>query len=439
MAQFFKASKKSPQPQRKGIISALDHQLQGVIREAEGGTRFVAGALPGEQVTYKPVSKFSAELISLHSTSPQRRTPPCPYYHECGGCDVQHLNEDAQQSYKQTAVEGLLHKFAQIESLTWQPTLTLHPWGYRRKARLATFWDGKRQRLRLGFRAGKSKQITEISECLVLQPSLSALIEPLRHVLSQNKLGAALGHVELIQANSIHIVLRMMRDLSTLQRQQLTDFSEQHAINMWVQDEHAVTPLRPDTLAYDNSIDGDPLYFTPGDFLQINADVNQQMVHQALDWLAPDAAATVLDLFAGVGNFSLPLARRVARVVAIEGVTAMTQQLMRNADLAGCSNLIGKTRDLSQVRAKELAAFAADYWLLDPARAGAQGIAEQLLKLPEDAKPTRIVYVSCAPDTLARDAKSILAAGYQLKKLGLVDMFPQTHHIETMVCFERVA
>ena len=444
MVQFFKASKKTDKQPRKGCVVALDHQLQGVVREQSGGTRFVAGALPGEQITYKPLSKFSAELLSVKSASTERIEPPCPYYQACGGCDVQHLNESDQQTYKQAAVAGLLQKFAQTEQLLWQPTLMADAWGYRRKARLATFWDGKRQHLRLGFRAAKSKQITEIANCLVLRPSLSALIEPLRQLIFDTGLGRTLGHIELIQANVVHVVLRVLKPLSAPQKQELRAFAERHSLAFWLQDDNSIASVTTakecnDAFCYDQSIDGDRLYFTPGDFIQVNADVNEQMVRQALAWLAPESDAVVLDLFAGVGNFSLPLARRVKQVIAIEGVAGMSQQLADNAQAAGCDNLTAETQDLSQIGAKKLASYNATHWLLDPARAGADKIVEQLGQLPEQRKPKRIVYVSCAPDTLARDSKCILAAGYRLKQLGLVDMFPQTHHIETMVCFERVA
>lgn len=439
MARFFKPAAKPQRQLTHGRVDGLDHQLRGVVREPSGHTVFVAGALPGEHITYKPLSKFNAQLIKVRSVVGERRQPSCPYYTQCGGCDTQHITEVTQRQFKQQAVTELLRKFAQLETTNWQPVLHSQGWQYRRKARLATYWNKNSQQLRMGFRAAKSQQVTAIPDCPVLEPELSALIEPLRRQLAELRLGPILGHVELIKTNTQHVVLRLIKPATAQQQQALRVFEAQYQVNFWLQDDTQTNALNPDSIAYDVTRDGDRLGFTPGDFLQVNAAVNQQMVSQALAWLAAPTSATVLDLYAGVGNFSLPLARRVKQVIAIEGVKSMSQRLADNAQRAGLQNVQALTTDLSQVTAKSLAEFQADHWLLDPARAGAYAVAEQLQLMTDAARPRRIVYVSCAADTLARDTRKIVAAGYQLKQLGLVDMFPQTHHIETMACFERVA
>ncbi|MGM0481407.1 MAG: 23S rRNA (uracil(1939)-C(5))-methyltransferase RlmD [Pseudomonadota bacterium] len=446
MAQFFKpkskraAAARHQKPVQRRVVEALDHQGRGVVRANDGAVYFIDQVLPTEQIRFRPVKKFQAELLSIEQPAAERQQPPCPYYDRCGGCDLQHLAGAQHQQYKQNTVTELLAKFAGVKTqLDWQPIVSAGDWHYRRKARLAVKWHADNNSLWLGFRQPQSKKVTVIDDCLVLVTALSDLLVPLRQLLSSSVIGAVLGHVELIQANTVHVVLRLTAPLTDQQRQQLLCFAEQHQLQFWLQTETEVAALQQQQLSYDSSIDGDRLYFSASDFLQVNQAANQQMVAQALAWLQVSQDDTVLDLFSGVGNFTLPLARRAAQVVAIEGVAGMTEKLVYSAEQAQLHNVRAKTADLNQITARQLTSYQASLWLLDPARAGAESVCQSVSAMSRDQRPKRIVYVSCAPVTLARDSQFLLQAGYQIKHLGLVDMFPQTHHIETMVCFERVA
>lgn len=446
MAQFFKpkpkatASARRQKPVQRGVVKALDHQGRGVVRADDNAVYFIEQVLPTEQIRFRPLKKYQAELLAIEQTAEERQHPPCPYYVRCGGCDMQHLDNTRQQQHKQTTVTELLAKFAGLtEQLNWQPIVYAEHWHYRRKARLAVKWHGNDDSLWLGFRPPQSKKVTVIDECPVLVESLSRLLVPLRQLLGSSRIGAVLGHVELIEVNKVQVVLRLAASLSAAQQQQLVSFAKQYKVQFWLQNDTDVIPLQPQQQCFDLSIDDDRLYFAGGDFLQVNENVNQKMVEQALQWLQPGRDDTVLDLFAGVGNFSLPLARRAARVVAIEGVAAMTEKLSYSAEQAGLTQLTAETVDLTQITARQLAAYKANLWLLDPARAGAEAVCRAVMSIAAEQRPARIVYVSCAPVTLARDSEWLMQAGYRIKTLGLVDMFPQTHHIETMVYFERVA
>lgn len=456
MAKFFKPQKHAKparqQPLQTAEVEALDHQGRGIVRGNNNrGTKqqtyFVAGVLPGEIIRFRPQLKHQAECHRIEQAAEQRQKPPCPYYQRCGGCDLQHLDIAGQRQHKQTTISQLLMKFAGCDEteLNWQPPLLAEPYHYRRKTRLAAYWkanngQANNGQLVLGFRQPKSKQITPVEQCLVLVEPLERLLVPLQQCLQTMTIGRSLGHVELIQTTAIHVVLRLLAAPTEPQRELLQRFAQQHSLSVWLQLDEGIEPLlteQPDP--DDSSIDGDALYFTVGDFLQINADLNPLMVEQAIDWLDAEPEHKVLDLFSGLGNFSLPLARRVANVHAVEGVSRMAERLQDNAERASLKNVSASSCDLSQITAQQLNDWQADMWLMDPARAGAERIAQALNELPEAERPERILYVSCAPDTLARDSRLILAAGYRIKQLSLVDMFPQTHHIETMVCFERAA
>lgn len=446
MAQFFKPKRKKSTPKQAPVttadVIALSHQGQGVVKLPQGNKQrvyFVDDALPGENIRLRPLKGHQAEFIERLSTSEHRQQPPCPYYQHCGGCDMQHLDAASLREHKQATVTELFAKFAQANQLPWQAPIISPAVEYRRKARLAVKWHSREQSLWLGFRRPQSQSIVNIEHCLVLDPALDALLEPLRELLESARIGAVLGHVELIKAEQLHVVLRIVKPLAKQQQQQLTAFSEQHQVHTWLQNDDELIALEQDSSAYDLSLDTDRLYFTAGDFLQVNAAVNQAMVAQAMAWLAPNKEHRVLDLFAGIGNFTLPLARRAQSVIAIEGIERMTQRIADNAAAANLATVTTHTQDLATLTAAQVRGFGADLWLLDPARAGAEQVAQLLNKLSTQHRPQRILYVSCSPDTLARDSQHLLHANYAIKKIGLVDMFPQTHHIETMVCFEMMA
>ena len=303
---------------------------------------------------------------------------------------------------------------------------------------LATRWLGKEQRLIVGFRAAQSHQIVPIADCLVADQVLLQVVNTLYPLLNVAAVASQLGHIEVINVNKPLVLLRLTGRLEDTVIAQLRDWQTTHKVDVWLQNDTETWPLNPAATAFDTSIDGDKLYFQPGDFLQVNGSVNQRMVEQAMTWLQPTKTQRVIDFFAGIGNFSLPLARRCKAVVTVEGVARMAQQTHENAQLNGLDNVTALTADLNQITAAELGE-AADLWCLDPARPGAEGVVRLLQQLAPQQRPQKILYVSCAADTLARDVAAIEQAGYRLTRIGTVDMFPQTHHIETMVCLERVA
>ncbi|NQZ03905.1 23S rRNA (uracil(1939)-C(5))-methyltransferase RlmD [Idiomarina sp.] len=447
MAQFFKPNgkgrKKSPPSYvLTGTADALDHQGRGVVRISKQGKSrvyFVPQLLPGETAQFKVTGQQNIELLARQSTAAERRQAPCPYYDDCGGCDLQHINETHQRRHKQQVVTELFAKMAGMKKeLPWHDTLIADDWQYRRKARLAIYQRATKQPWRLGFRAHASKHIVDIPQCAVLDSELNRLITDFRKMLDSAQLGPKIGHVELIKAPAAQLCLRITQPLSSEQTQQLEAFSTTSECAVWLDNGQQLKALSQNAICFDETIDGDRLVFMPGDFIQVNARVNQQMVKQAVNWLAPQADDEILDLFAGIGNFTLPLARRAKSVTAVEGVSAMTKQLAANATTANLSNVYAHTFDLGTNEVSRLLEKGYQRILLDPARAGAEAVCQCIAKLQSDKQPEQIVYVSCSPDTLARDSRWLLDNGYEIAHISLVDMFVQTHHIETMVSFKKV-
>ncbi|AZG37130.1 MULTISPECIES: 23S rRNA (uracil(1939)-C(5))-methyltransferase RlmD [Shewanella] len=452
MAQFFQAKpNKSKQLSAKLSLSVtqLDHLGAGIAQH-QGKIVFIPGVLPGETATVQFVeqkkSYAKAKLIAIDVASAHRITPHCPHYHQCGGCDLQHMDTNVQRDHKQTSLVDLISKLSSaktIEADIIAEPLVGEAWHYRRRARLATLFDKNSQRLQLGFRAANSNKIVSIQQCPVLAESLSALITPLAVNLNQLKAKASLGHVELTQAdNGNFAVLRVTKVLPASDIRWLTGFAEKHQLNLLLQDDAGqLTQLYPLSQANDDVV-ALPYYhlaqesvrcsFTPGNFVQVNGAINQAMVDQAIEWLAPQAGERILDLFCGVGNFSLPLARRAAEVIGVEGVPEMVQQAKQNAIDNQLDNVTFHHADLSADLSTQTWLGKIDKLLLDPARAGAFESLQWLQKM----QPKKVVYVSCNPASLARDSSVLLANGYRIAQVGLVDMFPQTHHIEAMVLFE---
>ena len=452
MAQFFKEKpNKSKQLSAKLTldITQLDHLGAGIAQH-QGKVVFVPGALPGERATVQLVeqkkSYAKAKLIKIDTPSTRRINPHCPHYVQCGGCDLQHMDYQAQHDHKQTALVDLITKLSSAETVTDNLVATPivdNAWHYRRRARLATVFDKNTQRLQLGFRAANSNKIVEINQCPVLAEPLSELITPLAVNLNQLKAKASLGHVELTQAdNGRFAVLRITKTLPNSDLRWLSGFAEKYQLTMLLQDDVGqLTQLYP-ALPSNESDATLPFYlladnsvrcsFTPGNFVQVNGVINHAMVEQAVAWLDPQSGERILDLFCGVGNFSLPLAKKAAQVIAVEGVVEMVEQAKQNALDNQLTNVSFYHADLSADLSEQTWLGKIDKLLLDPARAGAYESLQWLQKM----QPKKVVYVSCNPASLARDSSVLLANGYRIAKVGLVDMFPQTHHIEAMVLFE---
>ncbi|MCW2101476.1 UNVERIFIED_ORG: 23S rRNA m(5)U-1939 methyltransferase [Pseudomonas psychrophila] len=404
----------------------------------EGRTWFVSGALAGEEVEARVLGAHGkvveARTERVFTASASRREAPCKLAGKCGGCSVQHLPHDEQLALKQRMLAEQLTRVAGVEPDEWAAPLTGPEFGYRRRARIAVRWDARAKRLDVGFRAAGSQDIVAIDHCLVLVQALQPIMSGLPAMLRQLSNPKALGHVELFSGSANAVLLRHMAPLSAADLQVLQNFSATHHAQLWLQGDGEPQPVDlTQTLGYRLQQWDLELAYRPGDFVQVNAGVNEAMVAQALEWLAPQADERVLDLFCGLGNFALPLARQVREVVAVEGVTTMVERAAQNAVSNKLHNAAFFQADLSQPLVDATWAsqgFAAV--LLDPPRDGAFEVVRKLSGL--GAK--RLVYVSCNPATLARDTVELMKQGYRLKRAGILDMFPQTAHVEAMALFE---
>lgn len=403
----------------------------------ENRTWFVAGALPGEQVEARVLGARSqvvdarAERILVAAES--RRPAPCRHASVCGGCSLQHMPHEQQLLLKQQQLNDQLTRIAGVQPDEWAPPLVGPEFGYRRRARIAVRWDAKAKRLDVGFRAAASQDIVSISECLVLVQPLQSIVQVLPEVLRRLSKPQALGHVELFSGTASAVLVRHTAPLPEADIALLQAFCAEHQAQLWLHGTDEPQPFdTTQVLGYRLAQWDLQLAYRPGDFVQVNAPVNEAMIAQALDWLAPKANERVLDLFCGLGNFSLPLARQVQEVVAVEGVQVMVDRAASNALANGLGNAHFFQADLSNSLAD--APWAAQGFsavLLDPPRDGALQAVEGLAKL--GAK--RVLYVSCNPATLARDTAVLVQQGYRLKRAAILDMFPQTAHVEAMALF----
>jgi 23S rRNA (uracil1939-C5)-methyltransferase len=437
MAQFYSAKRRVTTRQIITVtVNDLDPFGQGVARH-NGKTLFIAGALPGEQAEVtitEDKRNFSQAVVKRRLTdSPERVVPRCPHFGVCGGCQQQHANVPLQQQAKSRALARMMGTRDAPREVN--EIISGEPWGYRRRARLSLNFNLKTHTLQMGFRKASDKEPVEIKRCPVLVPQLEALINPLRKCLSELKAVRKLGHVELVLAGSGPLmVLRHLSPLEPADRQKLEQFSHSVGLALFLApDGETLEANGNDAPWYDS--DGLRLSFSPRDFIQVNDGVNQQMVARAIDWLDVQPKDRVLDLFCGMGNFTLPLAKRAASVVGVEGVAALVAKGEYNAQNNSLKNVTFFHENLEEdVTRHAWAAQGFDKILLDPARAGAPGVMQHVISLA----PKRVVYVSCSPTTLARDSEALLAAGYQIQRLAMLDMFPHTGHLESMALFERI-
>lgn len=442
MVQIYKA----PKGKKQGTvgatkltlnIDALEHGGLGVCRSHQPVV-FVEGGLPGEQLDVRISEKkpryWQGIAVKVLSPSAQRIAPFCPHSRECGGCQNQHISQVDLLAHKQNAVGQLLQRQTGMTTLNWQSPILGPAQGYRRKARLAIDAQNKAE-VKVGFRAKGSDQVVSISQCPILTEPLQAVLAPLLHLIKQLKGTKQLGHLSVLDAdNQLQLCLRITRALPAEDIARLRQFAEENTLRLLLE----TAPNRFELVCGDNQdacyapVPELSLSVGPNDFIQVNQSVNQAMVNQALAWLAAVPGERVLDLFCGVGNFSLPLARAGASVIGVEGVEAMVKRASDNASANGLQ-VDFRCLDLSDSDALSRLPTEVDRVLLDPARAGAQALMPILHKL----KPKGILYVSCNPATFTRDAAMLVEKGWQIDKIGLMDMFPQTAHTELMAHFSR--
>ncbi len=431
MAQFYSAKRRVTTREIITVtVNDLDPFGQGVARH-NGKALFVPGLLPGERgdVTLtEDKRQFARGAVKRRlNDSPERETPPCPHFGVCGGCQQQHASVALQQRSKSSALARLMkHEVDDI--------IAAEPWGYRRRARLSLNYQPKTQTLEMGFRKASASDIVNVVRCPVLTPQLEALVPSLRECLQSLEGVRHLGHVELVLAdNGPLMVLRHTAPLTLADREKLERFSHSQGVALFLAPESAILEQVSGELPWYTSA-GLRLTFSPRDFIQVNDKVNQQMVDRALAWLDVQPDDRVLDLFCGMGNFTLPLAQRAASVVGVEGVAALVEKAKENAQQNGLHNVTFFHENLEDdVTKQPWAQHGFNKVLLDPARAGAAGVMQHVLKL----SPKKVVYVSCNPATLARDSEALLNAGYTMSHLAMLDMFPHTGHLESMVLFEH--
>ena len=438
MANFFQASKK-----KQTLGQVFDITIERVDLNGCGVARlnnkpvFIEQTLPGEVVKAKIVeqkSKYSrAKIIEISQPSPQRVKPLCEHFRSCGGCDLQHWSFSEHLAFKQEKVMNLFQRNQVEQPLPWQNAIVSEPWYYRRKARIGVQYD-KHNKAVLGFRQKSTNQLTTIKKCHVLVEEVSTIFTLLKDIVNQLSLSRSVGHIEIIVTEQVNLVIRQLKNLNDKDRA-LWESAEQ--LNRWqvfIDDGEQVQPLtkvKPLTYALSNNIE---LSFKTTDFIQINHRVNVSMVEQALNWLSLKPTDIVLDLFCGLGNFSLSLAQKVKQVVGVEGVQNMVERATINAQANQLTNCRFYQTDLNADWSKQTwSQEKFNKVLLDPARAGALEAIEQLVQL----SVKHILYVSCDPSTLARDAKQLISHGYKIEKIALIDMFSQTKHVETMVLFSR--
>lgn len=430
-------------------IESLTHEGIGVAH-LDGKAVFIEGALPGERVRFRYYNKKkrydTGAAIDILRASPDRVVPRCPYFGVCGGCSMQHLDSRAQLPAKQQVLVDNLVRLGKVSPERWLTPLAAESWGYRRRARLGARLVPKKGGVLVGFRERRRSYITPLESCEVLHAQVARLLPDLRALISGLSQPHRLPQIEVAvgegEAPQTALVLRHLDALSNADRELLRDFAQTHALQIWLQAGAPETieplwPAMPPALSYALPDFDLELEFGPMDFVQVNAALNRKMLRQALELLAPRAEESVLDLFCGLGNFSLPLAQRTRRVLGLEADAGLVARASRNAQRNRLINAEFRVADLFHEEAETpWGVERFDLWLLDPPRTGAM---EVIKRLQADASdPNRILYVSCNPATLARDAEVLVhVKGYRLVAAGALDMFPQTSHVEAMALFVR--
>ena len=424
-------------------ITNLTHDGRGVAH-IDGKAVFVTGALPGERVRIA-LSKRSrsfdeAKVEQLLTRSPDRVEPRCIHFGTCSGCSLQHMSPTAQIAAKQRVLADNFERIGKVEPAVWLDPLTDESWGYRRKGRLSVKWVAKKDKVLVGFREVNPRFVADLSICHTLLPQVGERLVALGELVGSLDAKSQIAQIEIAAGDAmVALTFRNLQPLSESDRTALITFGQAHDLAILLQpggpdSVHALWPLDI-ALSFripESDID---IVFRPLDFIQVNAGMNQRMIARALELLDPQPTDVVLDLFCGLGNFTLPIARRAGRVIGVEGEVALVARARENATRNHIDNaeflvadLAGDQRDAPWVQRRH------DKLLLDPPRSGAAAVLEYLPRKGTD----RIVYVSCHPASLARDAGTLVTQhGFRLAAAGVMDMFPHTGHVESIALFER--
>ena len=422
-------------------VVALSHDGRGIAKLA-GKTLFIEDALPGEEVSFRIHKRHrdydEARVLEVITPSPARVVPRCTHFGVCGGCSLQHLEPAAQLAAKQQTLLDNLKRIGGVEPAEILPPLTGPAWGYRRRARFSVHRDGTR--VAVGFKERSRPRVAELDHCDVMDPKLGGLIAPLAELLSTLSIAARIPQLEAAMGEGdVVLVLKTLSMPSEGDRAALTAFEDRHGIRFYLQAgrPESSTPLRGPAvdlhyLLPDSNVG---IHFEAMDFIQVNGEVNRKLVQLALRELDLQPGDQALDLFCGLGNFTLPMARTAASVTGVEGEQELVGRARRNAELNGLANAEFAQADLFAER--QSGAWAGRRYariLLDPPRAGAREI---IARFPA-FHARKLVYVSCHPATLARDAKILLEEqGWRLSRAGVLDMFPHTSHVESIAVFDK--
>lgn len=425
-------------------VAGLTHDGEGIVRGEK--VVFVAGALPGESITFRRIRKHrqhdEAELVEVLSPAPERVAPRCAHFGVCGGCALQHLSPEAQLEAKHTELRENLERVGRVTPQTWLPPLRGPVWAYRRRARLGAKFVTKKGKVLVGFRERLAPFIADVQHCDVLAEPVGGLVTPLAELIMSLSIRERVPQIEVAVAdNVVALVFRVLETPSAADLALLREFAGKHGVRIY---------LQPGGLESVHELDtpGEPLHyllpkfkvelqFLPTDFIQINGAVNEALVSRAVDMLELTPSAQVLDLFCGIGNFTLPMARSAGRVVGVEGDAALVARARHNAKLNNLENAEFHVADLARLPADVAQVAQTSPWLrkgythvvLDPPRAGAKEVLASVASL----EPRRVLYISCHPGSLARDLGVLVNEhGFTLEAAGVLDMFPHTAHFESL-------
>ena len=428
----------------------MDFEARGIAR-LDGKTIFVEGALPGEWVEYtsfrrKPHYEIAAAERILRASS-QRLAPRCPHFGVCGGCSMQHVQISAQVAVKQRVLEDNLLHIAKIKPEQIYPPIFGEPWGYRHRARLSVRHVPKKGGVLVGFHEKRSSYVADMSSCAILPPRVSDLLMPLRALIANLSIRDRLPQIEVsMGAVQLALVFRVLASPSAQDIAQLIAFAKESGTTVYLQPKGPDSAVRLWPEAKDETATeltyllpeyGLTMQFRPNDFTQVNHRINEVMIRRAMGLLQPKLGERIADMFCGLGNFTLPIARSGATVLGVEGSAPLIRRAAENAQRNGLSAQVSyDVANLFEIDTDKLRRYGPfDKMLIDPPREGAL---ELIKALSDDHAPRRIVYVSCNPSTLARDAAVMVhQKGYQLLGAGAINMFPQTSHVESIALFER--
>lgn len=425
-------------------IEGFSHDGRG-LTHIDGRVTFVDGGLPGERVElrYTALKRDFAEaaVVRVLKASPSRSVPKCEYFGRCGGCSFQHIDPDRQIEIKQRILEEQFRRIGHLDNIPFWPPIRGPVWAYRDKARLGVKYVAKKQKVLVGFREKASHLIADVGHCEILNPRVGNKLVEIGELINGLSIRDRIPQIEIAAGESACVlVFRNLADASADDRRQLRDFGRRHDFTIYLQPNgpdslFAVDESKTQTLNYTLPSQNVTFHFKPLQFTQVNVELNRRMVDRAIELLDPGPNDRVIDLFCGIGNFTLPISRYVSRVVGVEGSRELIERARKNAEINRIENARFQVADLgSDLQHRDWCRDSYTMAVLDPSRAGA----EEILKYFPRWGVKRLVYVSCNPATLARDSGILTRAfGYRIEGAGVMDMFPQTSHVESIALFEK--